>query len=470
MMVLAVVLYVYISRRSLKTSYFMIKTFLTLSAALLCAQGAVMAQSQNHSEKYNSMRQAMGNPLTAGKTTATDSRLIAGTTSSKLGGTLKLVDSSHAYYSPGFGYDHVLDEWKYDNSKSWDFDGSNFNESYRITNTFNAKAQVTMGRYEMYDGSNWVDEEFTSYTYDAAGNEATNLDAYYNGSNWDSSRNTFTYNPANQVTLQVSERYNTGSMQWENDIRTTTTYNGSGQVLSYTIENWNGSQWQNSYRTTNTYVAGRLTVSLSETWNSTWENSGQTLYTYNTAGQVTVLENLYWNSTLWTPSRRSTNAYNTTGDVSSITEEMYIPVGAGGYENQRRTLMSYNSYHQETVETEESWNAGTNQFEMQNFDGEMRYYYEEYTNSVKDNKATASSLNVYPNPAKGSLKLRTSFADATAASVLLLDMSGRMVQQLQLPVAKQHNASLDVSALAPGTYILNMNAGGKVSTQKVVVE
>ncbi len=442
----------------------MTKTLLLFSA-LVCMQHA-NAQAQ----KKIAFSHQNAHPATPAKTTANASRLIAATTRSFQSGNLEIQDSAHCWYTSGYGYDYARDQWKFDHATDWDYDGSSYTEAYHVTNTIDANGHVTMSAFEEFDGSNWITDEIEKYSYNAQGQTTVELYASFDGSQWDSMRTTYTYNAQGRLAQQANENWDNSSSQWVQSDRFTNTYDANGNLTLELQEFWDGNnnQYAPVNRTTNTYVNNLLTVALFEyISNGQWINAGQTLYTYNAQGNVTLQENQNWGQGAWVPGNRITNTYNSTNDMITSTREDFI---LGQFETQGRRTMTYNNYHQVLVETEEGYNTTTGQFEMQDGNQEMRNYYEEYTNSVKDTKAAGGNFSVYPVPAKGVLHLRTSLNEATSATIQLLDMNGRVVKQQQLPTAKQFNTAIDIANLPAGNYIMQLNASGKVMTQKVTVE
>lgn len=88
-------------------------------------------------------------------------------------------------------------------------------------------------------------------------------------------------------------------------------------------------------------------------------------------------------------------------------------------------------------------------------------------------------LGTAPNPASRQITVRYGIPEATAsktrgpARLRLYDLLGREVRSVRLggsgTVAGRHKRGLDVSGLAPGTYVLRLEAGGQVATRKVTV-
>jgi hypothetical protein len=436
------------------------KILLTTSIALLCNTCLLHAQQMH--------RHVKGSTATAGKTTATDSRLTAVANRAHLNGNLDLNDSSRYAYTTGFGYDAKIDDWKYSSGLKWTYDGMAFTPFSLNSRTFDAGNRIIQELFQTYDGSNWNVYSITDYTYDAQGNIGTYMRGQKNGSNWDSTRYAYTYNAQGQLTTEIKETWDNVSTQWENALRTTHTYNAQGGLTTALYETWDGSQWAMDYRSTNTYTNNNLTLSLDEEYiNNAWENADQTIYTYNVGGNLTVEEYQSWNNSAWEPQDRYSYTYNSSNDVTTMVTEEYV---SGNYQNKERELMTYNSYHQLLNEVKESWDAGTSQFEPQDFDWDIRYYYEEYTNSVKGTHTNSSNVQVYPVPVRNMLQVRMTSTTATQATVQLLDMQGRTVARQVLPAATQHHAAIPVSTLPAGAYLLHIDAGGEVITRRVMLQ
>ncbi|MBO9660547.1 MAG: T9SS type A sorting domain-containing protein, partial [Chitinophagaceae bacterium] len=77
---------------------------------------------------------------------------------------------------------------------------------------------------------------------------------------------------------------------------------------------------------------------------------------------------------------------------------------------------------------------------------------------------------VYPNPANDKINVRLDGAEDREVTVRIVDMAGK--EQLRSSIKKGTGSavtSFDISSLAPGTYILNMEGKGlKASSHKFV--
>lgn len=82
----------------------------------------------------------------------------------------------------------------------------------------------------------------------------------------------------------------------------------------------------------------------------------------------------------------------------------------------------------------------------------------EYSASIVIKTGMISALKLYPNPATDVLQVQLRYSGAKTASVI--DMSGKRVKTIQLPAANAFTylkITVDISALAPGSYFLEMD-------------
>jgi len=83
----------------------------------------------------------------------------------------------------------------------------------------------------------------------------------------------------------------------------------------------------------------------------------------------------------------------------------------------------------------------------------------------------APALAVAPNPAASAARIRFALDAATVTTVTLHDALGRMASRLDagaLP-AGAHEREIDVSSLAPGVYVLRLQAGARTVSRRLTV-
>ncbi|MCL9808923.1 T9SS type A sorting domain-containing protein [Flavobacterium luminosum] len=82
--------------------------------------------------------------------------------------------------------------------------------------------------------------------------------------------------------------------------------------------------------------------------------------------------------------------------------------------------------------------------------------YQEYLNTLSNEKFQDKTFNFYPNPVQNILNLEIE------ANIRVFDLSGRQIMKVD-------NANqIDVSSLAKGTYLLQLEIDGKVNNEKFI--
>jgi hypothetical protein len=85
-----------------------------------------------------------------------------------------------------------------------------------------------------------------------------------------------------------------------------------------------------------------------------------------------------------------------------------------------------------------------------------------------DFTASAESFRIYPNPAGDRATVEVSSTVSGSFSLVLFDLSGRKVMESAHSVQDGRRVGLDLSGLVRGVYFLRLQAGGFVSTRKLI--
>jgi len=85
---------------------------------------------------------------------------------------------------------------------------------------------------------------------------------------------------------------------------------------------------------------------------------------------------------------------------------------------------------------------------------------------------TASEVSIYPNPARGTFRVRVpGVAGAATVRVELLNVLGQSVRQVAAPLpASGVSLPIEASQLASGVYLLRVSAGGSTLVKRVVLD
>ena len=81
----------------------------------------------------------------------------------------------------------------------------------------------------------------------------------------------------------------------------------------------------------------------------------------------------------------------------------------------------------------------------------------------------ASSVQVYPNPARGSFKLHLASTTACTATVVLRDATGHVVLERTQPYTGT-DLNIDATALKAGLYLVQVTTPEATQVSRVVVE
>jgi hypothetical protein len=113
--------------------------------------------------------------------------------------------------------------------------------------------------------------------------------------------------------------------------------------------------------------------------------------------------------------------------------------------------------------------------DTQNGPAEIVYYRLPFdaieTVGIKENKAALSSVNVYPNPASGSVNVMFNLDKAEKATVTVTNMVGQEISTFEENLnAGTSTLNINLNSYKSGIYFIKTTVGGKVATKKLVVE
>ncbi|MCX6841186.1 MAG: SBBP repeat-containing protein [candidate division WOR-3 bacterium] len=84
--------------------------------------------------------------------------------------------------------------------------------------------------------------------------------------------------------------------------------------------------------------------------------------------------------------------------------------------------------------------------------------------------AARPGMRLSPNPARNWTNLQHSFSGAASAIVSLLGVDGRVVRTQRFDGQAAEPARLDLTGLAPGVYVVRLDAAGRHATSRLVVQ
>lgn len=403
----------------------------------------------------------------ANKTTAILSRLIASAKSYRSNGQLVTYDSFKVSYTGDRGYDEQTQRWKCDTMLGWKFDKGNPVESYRSMHTFDGSNHITAAKRENKNNGQWMTEQLERFAYATSGMLDTSVfSKLVNSINWDSTKTINSYNGTGKSLGNIVQDWKFNS--WQNTSRNRIILNAASEPDSIIFEQWdaNINDWEPhtiyKYSYSNNKLAA-LTLYYAIS-NGTWKTGSQTELTYHTNGKV--LTELYktWNdaTSSWNISGRKTYTYNSSNDAINSLNETYL--SGNSWLNQYKSDFSYNNFGQVLVETQYVWKSGQWQA-----DNQTRNYYETYFPASVKNTPIHGQFKLYPVPAGDIVNLQLNLNRPTTVNIAIVDMTGKVVKSVDLPMVSQYNGQIDVAALPTGTYTVRMSGTSEPVIQKISI-
>ena len=463
------------------------KTLVSLTALLLplglSAQQQKFDSRQLFSQSPAHVTVASNNVVS--KSTANASRLVAMAELLYDPGTSSHIydDSANLTWSNDRGGD-LNSKWlKYDQLVNRVNNMGNLENNAKFTQTFDGNDNVIEAFIQSWNGTSWVDSQKTYYTYDGNNNMLKQLMLMWNGSSMDSLyKYTYTYDLNNN---QISEVIQLWMGVWTNSLSYNNTYDQNGNRATNVLSTWNGSSWDSVTRKVYVYNTSNLVTSeTTQNWNGVWENDLQMVYTYDGNNNLLTSTGKAWNGTSWDDDNLMTNTIQNNNIVTTIYQswfgswlndsrfdytydgnhnqltEMY-QYWSNNWINSDKTEMTYNSYDQMTSSKDFTWI--NNAWDYEHEDSWARFYYEDYTNDVKD-RFVNKDVKVYPVPARNYVNVEMDFSGSQAITLAVLDMNGRQVRAYADKASGMYKRTIDVNQLAGGNYLLKISsAGGKVS-------
>ena len=91
--------------------------------------------------------------------------------------------------------------------------------------------------------------------------------------------------------------------------------------------------------------------------------------------------------------------------------------------------------------------------------------------NVKNIPASIGSVNIYPNPANGSLHVQFDVKQPTAVSIRIIDVTGKVVADAVNENVSKGNftKAISTSDLAQGVYMLSVSANGHTSYNRISI-
>lgn len=206
----------------------------------------------------------------------------------------KVIVNTHTLNPDGTIKETLTDAWS-DESNEWE-------TASKTLYTYNASKEILTETSQIF-WDTWIDYSKDTYTYDSNGKLTSmvtqTMDLLSGMVLKNSSQTLYSYNDDGTEKQIVNQIWNILN-QWEDESRTTNTYNNSKQLISDLSENWVNNAWVNDSKSTNTYNAnGTLKETTEEKWEEgNWIKNGKAIYSFNAKGDMESMVSQSWNITL----------------------------------------------------------------------------------------------------------------------------------------------------------------------------
>ncbi|HRG88670.1 MAG TPA: T9SS type A sorting domain-containing protein, partial [Chitinophagales bacterium] len=80
------------------------------------------------------------------------------------------------------------------------------------------------------------------------------------------------------------------------------------------------------------------------------------------------------------------------------------------------------------------------------------------------------NMVVFPNPANGMLNVEVNSNQGTEGTIVITDLSGRVVRAIQTDNSTRHIVSIATSELSGGLYLVSYRTQNTTITKRVVIQ
>lgn len=193
--------------------------------------------------------------------------------------------------------------------------------------------------------STWNFNDTSKYYYNVNGLISKLISSSLSGVN----QTLYTYDTKERETQQLSQYWDSFTNQWVNSSRITTTYDANDNQVIFTYESYNSgtNTWSVLYGNKHvyTYSSNRITVDINQSWDSNnliWKDSDKIIYTYNSNGQITQIENQTINNNSWVNNSRESYLYDIFGKI--IEAELEVWGGTSYVKSDKYTNVTWHNW------------------------------------------------------------------------------------------------------------------------------
>ena len=352
----------------------------------------------------------------------------------------------------------------------------------QYTYTYDNKGNMLTELCKVFENDSWVSFSSKMYTYDSIGNRLTCVMSD-RGSNFlvPASLNTYTYDANGNIIIDLSQYW--GYCVWENSMLTTYTYDSSGNELTYLRQTWNDSIWVNSILETYTYdtIGNKLTYLYEQFANDTCYRKYLSTYGYDANGNKISYLYQQWKNNKWMNLQLIAYIYDNYGNLQTYLHQYY---GNGTWVNNKKE--EYIFMEGQIIATAYEWD-GNNWIQPNtatlsiNMGGEIMFTYSAISlelyysdiSGIEDPQTNSenSPILCYPNPVTDQINIKIDPAwQAKNYQLELFSQTGQKVKSFKISSNIGSSiAPIKVDNVPPGLYLLRIEAGKQIFSQKIII-
>ena len=253
-----------------------------------------------------------------------------------LGTRVWVCDSLHTDYASGTKYKV---EYTYDDAGQ---------EIKQISSEWKTDKWVPYSKTESVYSSTGKIKELTGYTWNATDNVWK--------PNW---QELMTFDTKDSLMSFTKLSWNEDKRYFEPEVKSEFYYNEKGQRVTEYIYSWNitagmlepYSKMEYSYD-----ADGRLKDCIYDLYYSGWNHSDKTVYTYDTKGRLTEIDEFKWNSGTWDNNKHTEQTYTGNNDISTSNKWEWI---SGAWVPTVYQQYSYDTEYRLLGRDEYHWDSST---------------------------------------------------------------------------------------------------------------
>lgn len=362
------------------------------------------------------------------------------------------------------------------------------NYAYKSKDIFkyNSNEKITEGLEQFYFDNNWENLFKNSYTYNDNNKIISDILLDWNQSKWDSLvRIDYYYNSKGFLSRDILKEYISNG--WINKRKTTNEYDSSNNLINMTEKSWVNNKWLNLYSIIEFYSTKNKKDSiLFMTWNADkWKNFLKSTFYYNNESKTSLdsIVGKKWASVAWKNAIK--RVYTLYDENNNSIEQVDKHWNAGSWENDSKSLYSYNEYNLIKGAVSKIWDGsnwvsgiGVLYFNYDDFfvgfiTNGYTVHYSVITDVKNSNTANMQSLKLYqnyPNPFNPSTVIRYEIPKNSFVAIKVYNVLGKEVASLVNKFEPEgfHEINFNANNLSSGIYMYRISVTNETENFSIV--